>query len=80
MNRPRLQIGRLAGCLWIALAGFGLLFIAGAAGIGVDAGFVLVPLVLVPLVLSILVFAGGTSRWVLAVSALAGLAYSALGV
>ncbi|MFL5689201.1 MAG: hypothetical protein ACJ77I_09425 [Chloroflexota bacterium] len=79
-NGAGVQVGRLAGCLWLALAAFGFIFIAGAAGVGVDAGFVLLPLILVPICFAILVFVGGTTSWVLAASALAGLAYAALGV
>jgi hypothetical protein len=73
-------IGRVGGCLWFVVAGFGFLFVAGAAGVGINASVVLVPLVLVPLVLAVLVLAAGHSALVLALSALAGFVYAGLGV
>ena len=73
-------MGRLAGCLWLVLAGFGFLFVAGAAGVGIDAIFVLVPLVLIPLVLAIIVFVAGNRVWALLVSAVTGFGYAVLGV
>lgn len=72
-------IGRLAGCLWLFVAGFGLLFIAGAAGVGIDASFVLLPLVVAPLALAIIVFVGGSRVPVLVLSAAAGIAFAGLG-
>jgi len=74
-----LQVGRLAGCLWLVMAGFGLLFIAGAAGVGIDASFVLVPLALIPLLLAVIVSTTGDKPLVLAISAAGGLGYAALG-
>lgn len=61
------------------MAGFGLLFIAGAAGVGIDASFVLVPLALIPLLLAVIVFTTGDKPLVLAISAAGGLGYAALG-
>jgi hypothetical protein len=58
------------------MSGFGLLAIAGAAGVGVDASFVLVPLVLLPLVLAVVVLLGGSSSVVLLFSAIAGIGYA----
>jgi hypothetical protein len=62
------------------MSGFGLLAIAGAAGVGVDASFVLVPLVLLPLVLAVVVLLGGSSSVVLLISAIAGIGYAGLGI
>lgn len=74
------EIGRLAGCLWLVMAGFGFLFVAGAAGVGIDASLVLVPLGLLPLILAVVLFAAGNRPVVLAISAVCGLGYAALGV
>ncbi len=62
------------------MAGFGFLFVAGAAGVGIDASFVLAPLLLLPLGLAVAVFIGGHLPAVLLISAVGGLGYAALGV
>ena len=62
------------------MAGLGFLFVAGAAGVGIDATFVLVPLVLAPLTIALVVFIAGSRVAVLVLSAAAGLACAALGV
>jgi hypothetical protein len=80
-NRSQpVQVGRLAGCLWLVMAGFGLLFIAGGGGVGIDASFVLMPLALIPLILTLVVFVAGQKPLVLAISVVCGLGYAALGV
>jgi hypothetical protein len=73
-------VGRLAGCLWLILAGFGFLFVAGAAGVGIDAWFVLVPLLLIPLGVAVVVFLAGNRISVLFLSAAAGFGYAGLGI
>lgn len=73
------QVGRLAGCLWLVLAAFGFLFVASAAGVGIDASFLFVPLLVLPVALALLVLARGDSPSALVVSALGGFAYAALG-
>lgn len=79
-HSPTIQVGRLAGWLWLAMAGFGVLFVAGAAGVGIDARFLLLPLALIPAILSLVVFVAGNRRLVLAISAVGGFGYAALGV
>ena len=79
-NRRGSNVGRLGGCGWLTMAGLGYLFVAAALGVSVDASAVLVPLVVIPLALGALVFAGGRSAAVLAISAAAGFGYAVLGV
>jgi hypothetical protein len=62
------------------MAGFGYLLVAGAAGIGIDASFVLAPLCLLPLGLAITAFIGGHLPAVLMISTVFGLGYAALWV
>ncbi len=76
---PASDVGRLAGCLWLVMAGFGFVFMAGAAGIGVEAGFVLIPLVVVPLSVAVFVFAWGASLAGAIISMGAAIAYAGLG-
>jgi hypothetical protein len=63
----------------LVVAGLGFVFVLGATGVGIDASFVLVPLLLVPLVVALVVFVGGDRVSVLLMSAAAGVAYAALG-
>jgi hypothetical protein len=72
--------GHFAGCLWLMVAGAGFLFAGGAAGVGIDATIELVPLLLVPLAIAVVVFVAGDRSVVMALSAVAGAGYSALGV
>jgi hypothetical protein len=73
-------LGRLAGCFWLVLAAFVFMFMATAAGIGIDAAFLLPPLVLVPLILAIVVLIAGRFVIVLAVSCVAALLFAGLGI
>jgi hypothetical protein len=73
-------VGRLAGCLWLVLGGFAVIFVAGAAGVGLDATSLLPLLFLLPIVLALIVIVAGQSPVVLFVSAISGFAYAALGV
>ena len=75
----RSQVGRLGGCLWLIMAGFSFLFVAAALGVGVDASFLLLPIVVAPFVLAVVVFVGGDRMAVLIGSAVAGLTYAVLG-
>ncbi len=72
--------GRLGGCLWLVVAGLALLFVAGAAGVGIDASFVLVALLVVPLAIAVAVFVVGNRVVVQILSAAAAVAYAGLGV
>lgn len=71
--------GRLAGCLWLAIGAFAFLVVAGAAGVGIDATFLLVPLAVLPLALAVMVFIRGDRPTVLVVSAFLAFAYALLG-
>jgi hypothetical protein len=61
------------------MAGFALLFILAAAGVSIDATFLLVPLTVMPLLLAVLVFVGGRTTLVQLVSAVSAAGYAALG-
>lgn len=80
LQRHRVAHARAPGCLWIALAGWSVVFVAGAGGVGLDVRSYLVPIALGPLVIGVLVFALGPWRVVSALSILGGLLYGALGV
>lgn len=62
------------------VAGFALVFVAGAAGVKINASFVLVPLAVVPSAIAVAVFAAGDRLPVLVLSSISGLVYAALGV
>jgi hypothetical protein len=62
------------------VAGLDFLFVAGAAGVGIDASFVLVPLLLVPLAIALALFVAGDRVLVLALASAAAIGYAGLGV
>lgn len=72
--------GRLGGCLWLVVAGMALLFVAGAAGVGIDASLVLVALVMIPLAIAVAMFIVGNRVVVQILSAAAAAAYAGLGL
>jgi hypothetical protein len=72
-------VARAPGCLWVLLALLALLVVFGAAGVGLDATILLVPMSLIPAVLAIMVFIAGERLAVLVSSGIAGLIYAGLG-
>jgi hypothetical protein len=62
------------------VAGFALVFVAGAAGVGINASFALLPLAGIPSAMALAVFVAGDRLAVLALSSVGALAYAAVGV
>ena len=73
------DIGRLAGCFWMMLAAWSLVGVVTAFGVGIDASPILLPLAVVPLMFALFVAIGGRFLSVLAISAVAALAFAGLG-
>jgi hypothetical protein len=78
--RHRRAHARAAGCLWFVLAGWSLLFVAGASGVGLDVSGLLVPLAFAPFAVGLVVLAAGPWKAVGVLSVVAAAAYALLGV